>query len=272
MSRIEARFQSRDGKRAALIPFLNAGDPTQDISIAAFQSVLDSGADMVEIGIPYSDPLADGPVIQASALRSLSAGFSLPRAFDIASTLRKHSDAGLILFTYVNPVIQYGIDRFFADAKAAGADGAIIPDLPSEESPEFLTFADHHGIDLIPLLAPTSGEARIQSICQQARGFIYCVSSLGVTGERARMSNRLQDMVSTVRRYSALPVSVGFGVNGPESAKNIAQFADGVIVGSAYVRRINEAVQETSDDTDRLVSAVQRNMSTFTQQLVDAVR
>lgn len=270
MSRIAQQFQSRNGKRAALIPFLNAGDPTQDISFAAFQAVIDGGADIVEIGIPYSDPLADGPVIQASALRSLQAGFALPRAFELAAHLRKQTDAALILFTYVNPVIQYGIERFYADAKAAGVDGTIIPDLPSEESGAFLSIADAVGVDLVPLLAPTSGPSRTAVICSQARGFVYCVSSLGVTGERAKMSERLRDMVAGVRQHTALPVAVGFGVSGPEQARNIASFADGVIVGSAYVRRIEHVLANAPASTQ--TQAVCASLTDFTNELTAALR
>jgi tryptophan synthase alpha chain len=271
MSRIEQQFRHRGGKRTALIPFLNVGDPTQDISRAAFEAVIAAGADIVELGVPYSDPLADGPVIQASAIRSLEAGFSFPKAFDLAADLRRKSEVALILFSYVNPLIQYGVNRFFADAAAAGVDGVIVPDLPTEESDEFRTAADAHGLDLVPLLAPTSGSDRIARICKEARGFVYCVSSLGVTGERARMSDRLRGMVQEARENTNLPIAVGFGVSGPEQAATLAEFADGVIVGSSYVRRIGSAI-----DSAGSVGASERPIvdavSTFTHELCDAVR
>lgn len=269
MSRIAKAFANRQGK-AALIPFLNAGDPTFELSAQMFETVLASGADIVEIGVPYSDPLADGPVIQESALRSLKAGFSLPKAFELAAQLRTHSDKGLVLFTYVNPLLQYTPARFFQDAAASGADGVIVPDLPFEESAEIRAAADHAGIDLIPLIAPTSGVARIAQIASHARGFIYCVSSLGVTGERAEMSDRVQDFVRTAREHSDLPVAVGFGISGPEQATAVAGYADGVIVGSAFVRRIEQAVQEVP--VDHLANALQRAVGSFTQSLKAAIQ
>ncbi|MCL6453819.1 MAG: tryptophan synthase subunit alpha [Alicyclobacillus sp.] len=269
MDRIEAAFAHRRDS-AALIPFLNASDPDLDTSLELFRTALRAGADIVEIGAPYSDPLADGPVIQASALRSLRAGFAFPQVFEVAAHLRQETDKGLVLFTYVNPVLQYGTERFFRDAAAAGADGAIIPDLPWEESEPIRKAADRAGVHLIPLIAPTSSEARIARICQDARGFVYCVSSLGVTGERARMSERLQALVSAARRSTDLPVAVGFGVSSPEQAANIATFADGVIIGSAYIRRVEAAVTaqpDTSAGREAAVAAVR----TFTESLRQAV-
>ncbi|SFV00817.1 tryptophan synthase subunit alpha [Alicyclobacillus macrosporangiidus] len=265
MERLERAFRKRVD-RAAFIPFLNTGDPSFDRSLAFFRAVLRAGADILEIGAPYSDPLADGPVIQASALRSLQAGFRLPQVFEAASALRPETDAGLVLFTYINPVLQYGLERFFSDARTAGADGVVIPDLPFEESDPVRAVADSHGIALIPLVAPTSGEDRIAGICRQARGFVYCVSSLGVTGERARMSARLQELVQTARRYTEVPVAVGFGVSRPDQAHEIAGFADGVIVGSAIVRRIGEAVAAGRGDEALLAS-----VSGFAGALIEAL-
>lgn len=268
MNRIAKAFANRQGK-AALMPFLNAGDPSFELSARMFETVLASGADIVEIGVPYSDPLADGPVIQASALRSLKAGFALPKAFELAAQLRTHSDKGLVLFTYVNPLLQYTPAQFFADAAASGVDGVIVPDLPFEESAEIRAAADHAGVDLIPLIAPTSGVARVAQIASHARGFIYCVSSLGVTGERAKMSDRVQDLVRTARDHSDLPVAVGFGISGPEQATAVADYADGVIVGSAFVRRIEQAVQDAS--ADNLSDALQTAVGSFTQSLKAAI-
>ncbi len=273
MSRIEAKFRNRHGARALVIPFLNAGDPTFEVSLSAFEAAIANGAEVIEIGVPYSDPLADGPVIQASALRSLAAGFSLPRAFEVAKALRERTDAALIMFTYVNPLLQYGLEKFYADAKAVGVDGTIVPDLPSEESKDVLTVADKHGIDLVPLLAPTSGRERIATICENARGFVYCVSSLGVTGERAKMSDRLREMVSVCREHTDLPIGVGFGVRGPEQANDIASFADGVIVGSAYVRRVEAAIEKAAQtEANGLSSSVTEAVGQFTRELVQAVQ
>lgn len=246
LERIQKAFEKRKGK-AAILPFLTAGDPNFDDSLACFRALLQAGADLVEIGIPYSDPLADGKVIQDAALRSLQSGFSLPRIFEMTQLLRRESEAGLILFSYVNPVFQYGFERFFQDAKKAGADGIIIPDLPFEESVDVRQAADAADIALIPLVTPTSGRDRIASISSEARGFVYCVSSLGVTGERVQMSERVEELVRTVRQSTTLPVAVGFGVSTPEQAQNIAAYADGVIVGSAFVRRIGQSLDQGQD-------------------------
>ncbi|MDQ0188549.1 tryptophan synthase subunit alpha [Alicyclobacillus cycloheptanicus] len=285
MSRIAKAFEQKTG-RAALIPFLNTGDPSMDLSLRLMEAVLETGADVLEIGMPYSDPLADGPVIQASAVRSLQAGFALPKAFEAAAHLRTRTDKGLVLFTYVNPLLQYTPERFFRDAVQAGADGVIVPDLPFEESDGVREAADAAGIDLIPLIAPTSGEARIAQICQAARGFVYCVSSLGVTGERARMSDRVEALVQTARRYTSLPVAVGFGVSGPDQAKAIAAYADGVIVGSAFIRRIDQVLQAAPQAlaapgagevaararTEELANDVLGSVRSFAAELMQAIR
>lgn len=269
MNRIESAFAAKQG-RAALIPFLNTGDPDLDTSFWLCRTALRAGADILELGVPYSDPLADGPVIQASAARSLAAGFQFPQIFELAERLRGETDRGLIFFTYINPVIQYGVSRFFRDAAAAGVDGAIIPDLPWEESRALRETADSNGVHLVPLVAPTSSEERIARICRDARGFVYCVSSLGVTGERAQMSDRVQSLVANVRTYTRVPVAVGFGVNGPTQARAIAQFADGVIVGSAYIRRIENAVSTYTTASDVRAQAV-KAVTTFTESLIEAV-
>jgi tryptophan synthase alpha chain len=266
MTRIERAFSRPGGK--ALIPFLMGGDPNFDLSLRLFRTVLDAGADMVEIGIPYSDPLADGPVIQGAAVRALSAGFTLPRAFELTAKLRRHTDKALVLFTYVNPLLQYTPERFFGDAKAAGADGVIVPDLPHEESDPIRREADAHGIALVPLVAPTSDEARVAAICTAARGFVYCVSSLGVTGERSRFSERLTELVALARARSGLPVAVGFGVSTPQQARDIASFADGVIVGSACIRRLEEAWRDQGTHGE---DAVIQTLRGFTASLAEAI-
>lgn len=244
MNRIERAFAQTKG-RAALIPFVVAGDPDFTASKDIILRLLAEGADMVEIGLPYSDPLADGPVIQAGALRSLQKGFQLPDCFRLMKEVRAQSDKPMIAFTYVNPVMQYGIDAFFKALNEAGGDGVIIPDVPLEEAPEIAQVASKYGIAFIPLVAPTSGPERIRDICAKAQGFVYCVSSLGVTGERGSVASGVQALVESVKAQTQLPVCVGFGVSTPEHANQIANYADGVIVGSAYVRRVGEAIQET---------------------------
>ncbi|RIV25674.1 tryptophan synthase subunit alpha [Alicyclobacillaceae bacterium I2511] len=267
MNRIEGVFRKQT-QHSALIPFLNAGDPSLDISLQLFRSVLQAGADIVEIGIPYSDPLADGPVIQASATRSLKSGFQFPQVFDLAQALRSESDQGLVAFTYINPLLQYTLERFFADAKSAGIDGVIVPDLPYEESGPVLQVADRNGIALIPLVALTSGEQRIIDICRSARGFVYCVSSLGVTGERTRMSERVRELVERVQSHTSLPVAVGFGVSTPEQAQYLSAFADGVIVGSALIRRIEAALHQNPNAP---VNILQATVQEFVKILVQGL-
>lgn len=266
MNRIQETFERLSGQ-TALIPFVVAGDPDYARSLDALLAILDAGADMVEIGLPYSDPLADGPVIQASALRSLQQGMQLPDCFRLFRDVRAKTEKPLIAFTYVNPVMQYGTDRFFLDLASAGGDGVIIPDVPIEEALEISQAARVHGISLIPLVAPTSGEERIRAISAQAEGFVYCVSTLGVTGERKSVASGVQNLVEMVKRYTDLPACVGFGVSSAEHVTEIGAFADGVIVGSAYVRRIEAAlakgdgslVDDVASFTRELKSACERS-------------
>ncbi|OFW78503.1 MAG: tryptophan synthase subunit alpha [Alicyclobacillus sp. RIFOXYA1_FULL_53_8] len=257
-------------KAAALIPFLVAGDPTFDLSLSMFETLVRGPADIVEIGIPYSDPLADGPVIQASALRSLRSNFQLPRAFEMTRELRAKTSKGLVLFTYMNPVYQYTPSRFFADAAEAGADGAIIPDLPFEESALVRAEADKHGVALIPLIAPTSSESRIAAIVEKARGFVYCVAALGVTGERAKMAANVSQLVETARRYTQLPIAVGFGVSSAEQAKQTASFADGVIVGSAFIRRLEQALPASAAEPAEKLTLIDA-VDSFAEELASGL-
>ncbi|UOF89711.1 tryptophan synthase subunit alpha [Fodinisporobacter ferrooxydans] len=241
MSRIAQQInQEFEHGNRALIPFITAGDPDCGTTVQLIRELAEAGADVIELGIPYSDPLADGPVIQEASLRSLQNGFELPQAFEIVSNVRKSGiEIPIILFTYANPVIQYGMESFVRQAANVGANGLIIPDLPMEESAELLAIADAHEIDLIPLVAPTSRE-RVAAICKNARGFVYCVSSLGVTGERAKFASNLDVFLHTVRDHAQVPVAVGFGVSTPEQANMLADRADAIIIGSAIVRRIGE--------------------------------
>ncbi|WP_206830421.1 tryptophan synthase subunit alpha [Alicyclobacillus fructus] len=251
-----------------LIPFVVAGDPDYARSLEIARAILDAGADMLEIGFPYSDPLADGPVIQAAAVRSLKQGTRLVDCLRLVQDIRARSSKPLVAFTYVNPLIQYGPERFFAELAAAGGDGVIVPDVPLEEAAEVAAAAEAHGIRFVPLVAPTSGEERIRAIVREARGFVYCVSSLGVTGERQDVSRQARALVDLVRRHTDLPACVGFGVSRPEHVREIAAFADGVIVGSAYVRRIGEAVDAGRDP----VAAVRSFTEQLKQAALEAIR
>ncbi|SIS96538.1 tryptophan synthase subunit alpha [Alicyclobacillus vulcanalis] len=259
MNRIREAFQAG---HKLLIPFVVAGDPDYERSLDLASAILDAGADMLEIGFPYSDPLADGPVIQAAAVRSLKQGTRLVDCLRLVADLRKRSAKPLIAFTYVNPLVQYGVDRFFAELAAAGGDGVIVPDVPLEEAGEVADAAEQHGICFVPLVAPTSGESRVRAIVRAARGFVYCVSSLGVTGERQQVSQQVRALVDLVRKHTDLPACVGFGVSRPDHVREIAEFADGVIVGSAYVRRIADAIEAGRDPIPEVAA--------FTEQLKQA--
>ncbi len=260
----------RSGKRTAFIPFVSAGDPNEDVS---FRILLDLAqfSDVIEVGIPYSDPLADGPVIQAGSQRALQAGMTLPKALRLIARVRAVSDVPLVVFTYVNPVVQYGVDALMQACADAGADGLIIPDLPFEESAETREAATRRDLALIPLISLTSHE-RVQMIAASATGFAYCVSSLGVTGERASFAAELRAFVDAVKRASSVPVAVGFGVSSARHVRELAEFADGVIVGSAIVRRCEEIQNAlTSGDAARLDASVEA-LSAFARELSEAGR
>ena len=259
MDRIREAFQAG---HKLLIPFVVAGDPDYERSLNIACAILEEGADMLEIGFPYSDPLADGPVIQAAAVRSLKQGTRLVDCLRLVRDIRARSPKPLVAFTYVNPLIQYGAERFFAELAAAGGDGVIVPDVPLEEAAEVASAAEAHGIQFVPLVAPTSGEERVRAIVRAARGFVYCVSSLGVTGERQQVSRQVRELVDLVRKHTHLPACVGFGVSRPKHVREIAEFADGIIVGSAYVRRVGDAAEAGRDP----VAAVRA----FTRELKQA--
>lgn len=232
----------RDAGKPALAPFITLGFPDGATSEALAEGILEAGADMLELGIPFSDPLADGPVIQMTSFRALEGGATLASSLDALRSLRGRGvDAPLIFMGYLNPFLRYGMERFAADAAAAGLDGMIIPDLPPEESPPYQAILEARGIYLIPLLAPTSTEARIAQACKQARGFIYCVSVTGTTGERAALSAGVEDLAALIRSQTDLPVIVGFGVSQYEHVRRIGGFADGAAVGSALLDAVDRA-------------------------------
>ena len=235
MSKIQNAFAS--GK--AFIAFLTAGDPDLKKTEEYILAMAVAGADLIEIGIPFSDPIAEGDVIQAANIRALNAGTTLPRIFDMVRRVRKNTSVPLVFLTYINPVFKYGYEKFFAECRDTGMDGIIIPDLPYEEKGELADIAAKNGIDLITLIAPTSRE-RIRSLSQGAKGFVYLVSSMGVTGVRKEIGTDLASIVEEVRSVTDTPVAVGFGIAEPTQAKTVAQIADGVIVGSAIVKIIEQ--------------------------------
>lgn len=235
MSRIKNRLASLNGNKA-LVAFYTAGDPDMDASKEIFAVIEKNGADIVEIGVPFSDPLADGPTIQASSHRSLNNGTTLKKIIRMVADIRKTSELPVVLMTSFNPIFVYGQKEFVADAVKAGVDGVIIPDLPHEEAEEFLAIAD--GLDMIFLLAPTSTPDRVQQIGKVSTGFIYYISLTGTTGTKESLSVGLEEKVSEIKNSVSLPVLVGFGISGPEQAAEAAKVSDGVILGSAIVKLI----------------------------------
>ncbi len=240
-SLITARFQElRQRQEKALIPYITAGDPDLSTTWAALQVLDQNGADFIELGVPYSDPLADGPVIQAAATRALQRGVTL-RA--ILQGLRQIPlRAPLILFTYYNPIYQVGIPAFLEQVQAAGCAGLVVPDLPLEEAEPLRQAAQAKGIDLILLVAPTSSAQRMRQIAQHSSGFLYLVSTTGVTGQRATLGERIPTLLQQLRQQTSLPIGVGFGISNPEQACQVVRWgADAAIVGSAFVQRLAEA-------------------------------
>jgi len=231
MSNIKNAF--KNGK--AFIGFVTGGDPTIEKTREFVLEMIRAGADLVEIGIPFSDPIAEGPVIQEANNRALTAGATVEKLFALVADLRKETSVPLVFLTYVNPVFHYGYDAFFKRASGAGLDGIIIPDLPFEEQAPVRESASKHSVDLISLIAPTS-EARIKEIAKAACGFIYLVSSMGVTGIRSEITTNLASITEAIKSVTALPVAIGFGIHTPVQAAQMSKIADGVIVGSAIVK------------------------------------
>ncbi len=233
MSNISKSFDH--GK--AFIGFATAGDPDLETSRRIMLEMAHGGCDLIEIGIPFSDPIAEGPVIQEADLRALSAGATTDNVFEMTAKLSAETDVPLVYMTYLNVLFKYGYEKFLKNAKDCGISGVIVPDLPFEEKDELQSVAEKYDIDVISLIAPTS-EQRIQMIAKQAQGFIYEVSSLGVTGVRSEIKTDLESITSAVRQVSNVPVAIGFGINTPQQAAKYSHLADGVIVGSAIVKLV----------------------------------
>ena len=228
--------------RIALMPFVMAGDPDLDTSAEILLRLQDNGADLIELGIPYSDPLADGPVIQLAASRALSSKTSPKSVLEMLSNLKEKLTVPIVLFTYVNPLISFGMENFCDQAAKAGAAGLVVPDLPLEEAEHLSQIALDKGLDLVLLVAPTTPLERMKRISERSRGFTYLVSVTGVTGERSKLENRVEFLVSKLKEFSDNPVAVGFGISDPEHVIKVRDWgADGAIVGSALVNRISNA-------------------------------
>lgn len=244
MNRIKKRFASLRSKgQKAFIPYIMAGDPSLEETKRLFLLLEKSGADIIELGVPFSDPLADGPVIQRAAERALLNGVTLKGVISLVKEIRASSEVPIVLMTYYNPVFKYGDARFVADASSAGADGVIIPDLPPEEAGVIIKEAKSHDFSAIFLLAPTSPPERIKKIAGASSGFIYYVSITGITGAELRLEG-LRESVKAVRSRTKKPVAVGFGVSTPEEARAVAETSDGVIVGSAIIKHMGPDLEE----------------------------
>lgn len=240
MTSVSDCFKSlRDRNQCALIPFITAGDPDLETTAQALRVLDKCGADLIELGVPYSDPLADGPVIQAAATRALSKGVKLENVLELVQTVGKEIKAPIILFTYYNPIFYRGIEPFLQKIAASGVKGLVVPDLPLEEAESLLKPASEMGIEVILLVAPTSPIERIKAIAAKSQGFIYLVSVTGVTGMRSQLGTKVEDLLKILHSNTDKPIGVGFGISGPEQALMMKQWgADAVIVGSAIVKRL----------------------------------
>ncbi|KMK76431.1 tryptophan synthase subunit alpha [Alkalihalobacillus pseudalcaliphilus] len=266
---VESRLIAQlEAKNKLFIPFITAGDPCAEATIDIALALQEEGASLLELGIPYSDPLADGPTIQEASKRALEAGMTLDKAMYLVPAMRKKGlTIPVIIFTYYNPVLQFGLEQFVQKAKQLEIDGLLVPDLPIEESQELSTMCQKNGLSLISLVAPTS-KARIEKIAQQAQGFLYCVSSLGVTGVREELDPRLDDFLQTVKQLSPVPVAVGFGISNHNQVKQMNQYVDGVVVGSALVAVIEQEKDKLLNEQLRKDSL--NSIKTFVRTLISS--
>jgi tryptophan synthase alpha chain len=243
-SRIPSTFKRlKKAGRKAFIPYIMAGDPSLEATKEIIVMFEECGADIVEIGIPFSDPLADGPTIQNASERALANGVTLKRVISHIEDIRRAVRLPLVIMTYFNPIYKYGISEFLRDAKHAGIDGMIVPDFPPDEAKDYITQSKKAGLDTIFLLAPTSTEKRIKIVTNASSGFIYYVSITGITGSNLLLDGSMDVLIGKIRQYTKKPVAVGFGVSTPDDAAKVAKIADGVIVGTAIVKRLNEDTQ-----------------------------
>ena len=243
----------------AFIPFITAGDPTLEITRQLVVEMAEAGADLIELGVPFSDPVAEGPVIQAADNRALSAGTTTDKIFVMVRRIRETCQVPIALMTYINPIFTYGTERFMKNCREADIAAVIVPDMPFEEKDEFKPFCLKYDMTLIPMIAPTSHN-RIRMIASEAEGFIYCVSSMGVTGVRQEIGNSVPDMIKLVKEVKDIPCAIGFGISTPEQAAKMAAVADGVIVGSAIVKIVeqygSECVPHVTEYVRRMIKAI----------------
>lgn len=255
MSHIQEAF--KNGK--ALIAFLTVGVPSLEDTVKYVLEMEKAGVNLIELGVPFSDPIADGPVIMEADVKALANHVHLPQVMEVAKEIRKYSHIPLVLLTYYNPVFSYPADRFFRDAEEIGIDGIIVPDMPHEEQMEIRPLADEHGVDIIQMVAPTS-EARIRENVKKATGFVYVVSSMGVTGMRGDIKTDLKDIIQVVRDTTDTPIAIGFGIHTPGQAHNMAALADGVITGSGVVDIINREGNKASEDLTAYLTGLRKGI------------
>ena len=256
MNKIHEAFKNRK----AFIPFITCGDPDVDTTKAAILEMVKNGADLIEIGIPFSDPTAEGVVIQGANIRALKGGITTDKVFDMVADVRKEISIPLVFMTYANVIVSYGAKKFFDKCNEVGIDGIILPDIPFEEKGEFLDVADSHKVDLISLIAPTSDD-RIAMIAKEAKGFLYIVSSLGVTGTRSEITTDLDSIVKVVKENTSVPCAIGFGISTPQQANEMSQIADGVIVGSAIINLLKKYKTEAPNYIGKYVKEMKEAMN-----------
>jgi len=267
MTRIDRRFaELKAAARPALVTFVTAGDPDYGTSLAILNALPAAGADVIELGMPFSDPMADGPAIQAAGLRALKGGQTMVKTLDMVRTFRKSDqDTPVVLMGYYNPIYIYGNERFLADAKEAGVDGLIIVDLPPEEDEELCIPALQAGLNFIRLATPTTDDKRLPTVLTNTSGFVYYVSIAGITGTKAPDSARVAEAVDRIKQHTDLPVAVGFGVTRPDQAAAIGRNADGVVVGTALVRAVEASLDAKGRASDRTVAAVTELVAALAQ-------
>ncbi len=266
-NRIDTTFlRLKSDRQAGFVAYITGGDPSREATVEIACGLAESGVDLLELGVPFSDPLADGATIQAAASRALAAGTKVSNLLDSLRAIRRRCpDLAIVLFTYLNPVYTFGFERFHREAAAAGADGVLILDLPPDEAARNADLAGTHGLKAIRLIAPTTPPARMAQIAASAEGFIYYVSREGVTGEQTELADTISSQVAELRRHTDLPIAVGFGISNPEQAASVAQHADAVVVGSAIVRQIAEHGSD-ADLADQIAAFV-RPLAEATHQV-----
>lgn len=247
MSNIQSVFEKKKAEgHKAFIPFITAGDPTIEATEEFIYALDEAGSTIIELGVPFSDPVADGPVIQAANLRAMANGIHINKIFDMVERVRKNTQVPLVYLMYANTIYHYGVQRFFEKCKEVGVDGVIVPDVPIEEKEEFDQYARANGVDFIALVAPTSKD-RTKEICEKASGFLYCVSSLGVTGTRESIKTNLKPMFHEIEKYTQIPTALGFGISNKEQAESLKEYADGIIIGSAMVKIVEKYGEKSAE-------------------------